>query len=75
MFSLSDYDYSLPDSLIAQHPIMPAENARLLVFDRETNTILDKHFYDLPELLKPGTLIVFNDSKVVKARVLFPEIQ
>jgi S-adenosylmethionine:tRNA ribosyltransferase-isomerase len=75
MFSLSDYDYTLPDSLIAQHPILPPENARLLVFDRESKSIRDNHFYDLPKLLTPGTLIVFNDSKVVKARVLFPEIQ
>jgi S-adenosylmethionine:tRNA ribosyltransferase-isomerase len=75
MYLLSDYDYTLPDSLIAQHPVIPPENARLLVLDRKTNTYRDKHFYDLPWLLTPETLIVFNDSKVVKARVLFPEIQ
>ncbi len=75
MFSLSDYNYTLPECLIAQHPLLPPESARLLVFDRETNKIRDKYFYDLPELLEPGTLIVFNDSKVVKARLLFPEIQ
>lgn len=75
MFSLSDYNYALPDRLIAQHPILPPENARLLVFNRKTNTISDEHFYDLPWLLTPETLIVFNDSKVVKARLLFPEIQ
>lgn len=74
MLSLSDYDYTLPDHLIAQHPTLPPEHARLLVFDRKKQTIRDKHFYDLPELLESRTLIVFNDSKVVKARLLFPEI-
>gem|GEM_PF-3262318 len=75
MFSLTDYDYTLPNKLIAQHPMLPAENARLLVYDRETKKISDKHFYDLPELLDPKTLIVFNDSKVVKARILFPDLK
>lgn len=75
MFSLSDYDYTLPESLIAQHPVLPPENARLLVFDRESKSIRDRHFYDLPELLSEETILVFNDSKVVKARLLFPEIQ
>ena len=75
MFTLSDYDYTLPDSLVAQHPILPPENARLLVFNRKTESITDKHFYDLPSILSPETLIVFNDSKVVKARLLFPALQ
>ena len=75
MFSLTDYDYTLPNKLIAQHPMLPAENARLLVYDRETKKISDKHFYDLPELLDPKMLIVFNDSKVVKARILFLDLK
>ena len=74
MYSLTDYDYTLPDELIAQHPTLPPEDARLLVFDRTTHTIRDRHFYDLPSLLTPQTLIVFNDSKVVKARLLFPQL-
>lgn len=74
MLSLTDYDYTLPEHLIAQHPVLPPEHARLLVFDRTSQTLRDHHFYDLPQLLAPGTLIVFNDSKVVKARLLFPEI-
>lgn len=74
MFSLTDYDYTLPESLIAQHPTLPPENARLLVYDTITDTREDQHFYDLPSLLTPGTLMVFNDSKVVKARILFPDI-
>ncbi len=73
MFSLTDYDYTLPAELIAQHPTLPPENARLLVYDRQTKTTNDKHFFDLPELLTPETLIIFNDSKVVKARILFPD--
>jgi S-adenosylmethionine:tRNA ribosyltransferase-isomerase len=75
MFSLTDYDYTLPDKLIAQHPTLPPENARLLAYDRATQTIRDAHFYDLPTLLTPETLIVFNDSKVVKARLLFPQLK
>lgn len=74
MLTLTDYDYTLPEELIAQHPLLPAEDARLLVYTRETNTLRDHHFYDLPELLPSGTLMVFNNSKVVKARLLFPDL-
>jgi S-adenosylmethionine:tRNA ribosyltransferase-isomerase len=70
MFSLSDYDYTLPDSLIAQHPILPPENARLLVFDRESKSIRDNHFYDLPKLLTPGTRIISRNT----GRTLVSEI-
>jgi S-adenosylmethionine:tRNA ribosyltransferase-isomerase len=75
MLRLTDYDYILPQELIAQHPTLPPENARLLVYDRTTTTLRDQHFYDLPELLDPETLLVFNDSKVVKARLLFAELK
>lgn len=74
MFSLTDYTYTLPEELIAQTPVFPPEQARLLVYNRATKQIQDKHFFDLLDLLPKNTLIVFNDSKVVKARLLFPEL-
>ena len=66
-FSLSDFDFSLPDELIAQHPATERSASRLL--DGRDQAIVDRHFANLPELLEPGDLLVFNDTKVVKARL------
>jgi len=66
---LREFDYNLPTRLIAQEPAKPRDNSRLLVLNRETGEILDKHFYDLPEFLKRGDVLVFNDSKVFPARL------
>ena len=66
-FSLSDFDFSLPDELIAQHPATERSASRLL--DGRAGTIADRYFANLPELLSPGDLLVFNDTKVVKARL------
>jgi S-adenosylmethionine:tRNA ribosyltransferase-isomerase len=74
MFLLDDYAYHLPEELIAQYPVLPPEQARLLIYDRHSWTIQDKHFFDLPAFLTPESLLIFNDSKVVKARILFPDI-
>lgn len=64
------FDYNLPPELIATHSIEPREQARLLVVDRKTDTLVDKHIFDLPDLIQPGDLLVFNDSKVFKARLI-----
>ena len=66
----SDFTYDLPDDLIAQHP--PAERAggRLLQVDRHRNSFRDLAFTDFPSLLKAGDLLVFNDTRVIPARVL-----
>ena len=65
---LASYDYDLPGDLIANAPIMPKENARLLVYDRKKNEISHLKFANLAEILPPCD-IVFNDTKVVKARI------
>jgi S-adenosylmethionine:tRNA ribosyltransferase-isomerase len=66
-FTLSDFDFTLPPELIAQHPPEQRSGSRLL--DARAATLLDRQFTDLPSLLLPGDLLVFNDTKVVKARL------
>ena len=66
-FSLSDFDFKLPEELIAQHPALQRSASRLL--DGRAGAMTDRLFADLPDLLMPGDLLVFNDTKVVKARL------
>ncbi len=66
-FTLSDFDFELPEDLIAQHPAAERSGSRLL--DGRPNAIADRRFAELPGLLQPGDLLVFNDTKVVKARL------
>ena len=66
-FSLSDFDFTLPDELIAQHPTAERSASRLL--DGRQSAASDRRFTELPGLLQPGDLLVFNDTKVVKARL------
>jgi S-adenosylmethionine:tRNA ribosyltransferase-isomerase len=66
-FSLSDFDFTLPDELIAQHPAAQRSASRLL--DGRSSAIVDRRFAELPDLLLPGDLLVFNDTQVVKARL------
>ena len=63
----ADFDYELPDELIAQHPLPQRSASRLL--DGRGATAIDRVFSDLPRLLRPGDLLVFNDTAVVKARL------
>ncbi len=65
----SDFDYELPPELIAQAPIEPRDHSRLMVVDRAGGSIRHARFYDLPEYLEPGDLLVFNDSRVIPARL------
>jgi S-adenosylmethionine:tRNA ribosyltransferase-isomerase len=65
----SDFDYHLPPELIAQTPIEPRDAARLLQLDRSSGAIGHFHFYDLPDLLRPGDLLVANESRVIPARI------
>jgi len=67
---LNDFDYSLPQSLIAQYPSENRTGSRLLALDRATGRSLDRQFTDLPEFLQPGDLLVFNDTRVIPARLL-----
>lgn len=65
-----DFWYDLPQELIAQTPLEKRDNSRLMVMDRVTGQIAHRHFYDLPEYLRPGDCLVMNDSRVLPARLL-----
>jgi S-adenosylmethionine:tRNA ribosyltransferase-isomerase len=65
----SDFDYTLPEELIAQSPLPERAASRLLVLDRKSGVIDDRCMRDLPDLLEPGDLLVFNDTRVVAARL------
>ncbi|MBR5985382.1 MAG: tRNA preQ1(34) S-adenosylmethionine ribosyltransferase-isomerase QueA [Clostridia bacterium] len=65
----SDFLYDLPEELIAQTPIDPRDHSRLLVYDRRDRSVSHRHFYDLPEYLKPGDCLVINDTRVIPARL------
>jgi S-adenosylmethionine:tRNA ribosyltransferase-isomerase len=66
-FTLSDFDFELPPELIAQHPATERSGSRLL--DGSSSTVVDRIFNTLPGLLNAGDLLVFNDTKVIKARI------
>ncbi|MHB8727784.1 MAG: tRNA preQ1(34) S-adenosylmethionine ribosyltransferase-isomerase QueA [Sulfuricaulis sp.] len=66
----SDFHYSLPPELIAQHPASPRTASRLLVLDGGSGSLRDQRFTDLPALLQAGDLLVFNDTRVIPARLL-----
>ncbi len=67
---LSLFDYSLPAELIAQKPALPRDHSRLLVYDKKTKKITHDYFYNLTKYLKPTDVLVFNNSKVLPARLL-----
>ena len=65
----SDFDYHLPPKLIAQSPIEPRDSSRLLVLHRDTGTLEHRHFTDILEYLRLGDVMVFNQSRVIPARL------
>lgn len=67
--SVSDFDYHLPPEQVAQTPVEPRDASRLLRLDRVTGALEHTHFRDLPRLLRPGDLLVANDSRVLPARL------
>lgn len=67
---LSDYDYYLPEELIAQDPLEKRSDSRMMVLDRDTGEFWHRHFYDLLEYLEPGDCLVINNTKVIPARLL-----
>jgi S-adenosylmethionine:tRNA ribosyltransferase-isomerase len=66
---LSDFDYSLPEELIAQTPVEPRHNARLLVLDRSHPGLEQTRFWDLGQFLRRGDLLVINQTRVIPARI------
>src|SRR5690242_11576853 len=65
----SDFDYPLPTSSIAQSPAEPRESANLMILNRHTGTINHRYVGDFPEYLKPGDVLVVNNTKVFHARL------
>ena len=66
---LSEFDYNLPEELIAQTPLKNRSNSRLMILNREDESITHKHFYDIVDYLKPGDVLVRNNTKVIPARL------
>ena len=67
---LSDFDYDLPEELIAQRPIEPRNASRLMILDPKRQTIAHEHFYDLKKFLTAGDTLIFNDTRVIPARLI-----
>ncbi len=65
----SDFDYDLPEALVAQEPVSPRDASRLLVLPRSGGPVQHRRFRELPGLLAPGDLLVFNDTRVIPARL------
>jgi S-adenosylmethionine:tRNA ribosyltransferase-isomerase len=65
----SSYDFELPSKLIATHPATPRDSARLLVYNRKTDEIVDTYFYEFEKYIPKDCAIIFNDTKVIKARL------
>ncbi len=66
----SDFDYNLPENLIAQTPIEKRDESRLMILDKESGESEDKHFKDIIEYLHKGDVLVLNDTKVIPARLI-----
>src|SRR6516225_9946929 len=69
-YKISDFDYELPQELIAQTPIEPRDASRLLVVHRNTGAFEHRHFRDIGEYVRPGDLLIANQSRVLPARLL-----
>ena len=65
----SDFFYNLPEELIAQTPVEPRNSSRLMILSRDSGAVKHKHFYNLPEFLRPGDCLVLNDTRVLPARM------
>ena len=68
--SLREFENLDIEPLIADNPANPRDSSRLLVVNRKTGELLDRHFYDLPDILPPDTLLILNNSRVWKARLM-----
>ena len=66
---IDDFDYELPEELIAQVPLQERDSCRLMVLDRSKKTVEHRHFYDILDYVNPGDCLVLNDSRVIPARM------
>ena len=69
MMKTADFDYDLPPDLIAQTPLEPRDSSRLLVYNRQSKATLHTNFYEIKKFLEPGDLLVFNETRVIPARM------
>ena len=69
IFDKKTYDYNLPDNLIAQKPVYPRDNSRLLVYNKESEKISHKRFFNIVDYLQKGDVLVINSTKVLPARL------
>ena len=67
---LEDFNYNLPEELIAQKPLEPRNSSRLMVLNPATKEIRHEHFYDLQKFLTAGDALIFNDTRVIPARLI-----
>ena len=67
---LTDFDYELPEELIAQTPVEPRDASRLMVIDPVERSIKHRRFFELREFLVPGDTLIFNDTRVIPARLI-----
>ena len=76
-YLLSDYQYMLPEDPIAQHPVVPAHNSKLLVADCSDQTMMlsDHQFFELPQILESDTLLIANNSQVFASRIILHDVQ
>ena len=65
-----DFYYDLPEELIAQTPVEPRDHSRMLVVHRKDGHLEHKHFYDIVDYLRPGDVLVVNDTRVIPARLI-----
>ncbi len=69
MFTIDDYDYKLPEELIAQQPVAQRDRSRLLLMNRSRQNIAHRKFYELEDLLEPSDVLVLNNTKVIPGRL------
>lgn len=75
MLTTEDFDFELPEELIAQTPLKDRASSRLLVLDAQTGKMEDKHFYDIIDELHPGDALVMNDTRVLPARLYGEKVE
>ena len=66
----SDFNYELPEELIAQDPLLKRDSSRLMVLDKKSGDVTHRHFYDITEYLRPGDCMVINNTRVIPARLI-----